>query len=217
MNASHLTETQRIFFPGWLLASQLRTGQAVSDGEALYRRACQLIEEAQVALTAAGFSDSHRDTMVYALCALLDESVLNRGATDDGYHTWHRDPLQARFFATLNAGEELWQRIRDLLNEPAADPAVLTCLYRTLQLGFTGRYRSTNDDQRKTVMRALAQKAAVFSLSEPTPLLVKTGSLSRGRLLYWSGWIAGSVALAALWLFFSSSLTELVSQTIRPG
>jgi type VI secretion system protein ImpK len=30
---------------------------------------------------------------------------MNRGTTDDGYLTWRRDPLQAHFFGTLNAGE----------------------------------------------------------------------------------------------------------------
>ncbi|MDF7681804.1 type VI secretion system protein TssL, short form [Enterobacteriaceae bacterium ESL0689] len=217
MKSSLFKETERIFSPGWRMVTQLRIGQPIHDGEALYRRACELVEKARVALSAAGFSDSHRDIMVYALCALLDESVMNRGTTDDGYLTWHRDPLQARFFGTLNAGEELWQRIGDLLNEPAADPVVLTCLYRTLQLGFTGRYRTENNDQREATMRALAQKVPVLDLSQSTPVAVRTRHLSHGRGLYWSGWIASVIALAALWLFLSSSLTELVSQTINPG
>lgn len=80
--------------------------------------------------------------MLYAYCALLDESVLNRASQDDGYRRWRKDPLQARFFSTLNAGEELWERIRQLLREPTADAAVLTCFYRTLQLGFVGQYRA---------------------------------------------------------------------------
>lgn len=67
--------------------------------------------------------------MLYAYCALLDESVLNRASQDDGYRKWRKDPLQARFFSTLNAGEELWERIRQLLREPTADAAVLTCFF----------------------------------------------------------------------------------------
>ncbi len=45
-------------------------------------------------------------------------------------------------FSTLSAGEELWERIRQLLREPTADAAVLTCFFRTLQLGFVGQYRA---------------------------------------------------------------------------
>lgn len=96
--------------------------------------------------------------MLYAYCALMDESVLNRDKQDDGYRQWRKDPLQARFFRTLNAGEELWERIRTALREPAPDVAVLTCLYRTLQLGFTGQYRTQDDERREDVVRALGER-----------------------------------------------------------
>lgn len=217
MNTSSLSQTERIFYPGWLMASQLRGGQEVRDGEGLYRRACSLVQEARSALTDAGFSDLSRDHMVYALCALLDESVMNRGTTDEGYLTWRRDPLQARFFGTLNAGEELWERIRNLLREPAPDTAVLTCMYRTLQLGFVGQYRAQDDEHREDVVRALGERVPAFALSQDAPVVVRTSHLRSGRRLYWLSWIIGAAALAALWFVLSSSLTELVSQTIRPG
>ncbi|MXF09184.1 DotU family type IV/VI secretion system protein, partial [Escherichia coli] len=41
--------------------------------------------------------------------------------------------------------------------------------------------------------------------------------LRSGRRGYWLSWVVAAVALAALWFFLSSSLTELVSQTVRPG
>lgn len=217
MNTSSLSQTERIFYPGWLMASQLRGGQEVRDGEGLYRRACSLVQEARSALTDAGFSDFSRDHMVYALCALLDESVMNRGTTDEGYLTWRRDPLQARFFGTLNAGEELWERIRNLLKEPAPDTAVLTCMYRTLQLGFVGQYRAQDDERREDVVRALGERVPAFALSQDAPVVVRAPHLRSGRQLYWLSWIIGAAALAALWFVLSSSLTELVSQTIRPG
>lgn len=217
MNTSSLSQTERIFYPGWLMASQLRGGQEVRDGEGFYRRACSLVQEARSALTDAGFSDLSRDHMLYALCALLDESVMNRGTTDEGYLTWRRDPLQARFFGTLNAGEELWERIRNLLKEPAPDTAVLTCMYRTLQLGFVGQYRAQDDEHREDVVRALGERVPAFALSQDAPVVVRASRLRSGRRLYWLSWIIGAAALAALWFVLSSSLTELVSQTIRPG
>ena len=99
------------------MVSQLRCGQPVTDGEALYRQACRWVTEAREALTAGGVSEASAEQMLYAYCALLDESVLNRASQDDGYRRWRKDPLQARFFSTLNAGEELWERIRQLLRE----------------------------------------------------------------------------------------------------
>lgn len=217
MNRSEMRQIERVFYPGWLMASQLRGGQEVRDGEGLYRRACRLIQEAITALTEAGYSDISRDQMVYALCALIDESVLNRGSTDDGYLIWRRDPLQAHFFGTLNAGEELWERIRNLLKETAPNIAVLTCMYRTLQLGFVGQYRAEDDERREDVVRALGERVPAFTLSQDAPIVARTSHLRSGRRLYWLSWIVGAVALAALWFFLSSSLAELVSQTVRPG
>lgn len=217
MNKSSLSQIERIFYPGWLLASQLRGGQEVREGEKLYRRACRLVQDARTALTEAGYSDISRDHMVYALCALLDESVLNRGTPDDGYLAWRRDPLQAHFFSTLNAGEELWERIRHLLKETAPDAAVLTCLYRTLQLGFVGQYRAQDDERREDVVRALGERVPPFTLTQDAPIVVRASRLRSGRRGYWLFWAVGAAVLAALWFFLSSSLTELVSQTVRPG
>ncbi|MBB1199841.1 DotU family type IV/VI secretion system protein [Enterobacteriaceae bacterium 89] len=216
MNKAELSQIERIFYPGWLMASQLRGGQEVRDGEGLYRRACRLVQDARTALREAGYSDARCDDMVYALCALLDESVMNRGSTDDGYLTWRRDPLQAHFFGTLNAGEELWERIRNLLKETAPDAAVLTCLYRTLQLGFVGQYRAQDDERREDVVRALGERVPAFQLAQEAPIIVRASRLRSGRRWFWLSWIAGALVLIGLWFFLSSSLTDLVSQIVRP-
>lgn len=217
MNKSERSQIERIFYPGWLMASQLRGGQEVRDGESLYRRACHLVQDAQSMLSNAGYSEISRDHMVYALCALLDESVLNRGTSDDGYLTWRRDPLQAHFFGTLNAGEEIWERIRNLLKETVPDAAVLTCLYRTLQLGFVGQYRATDDERREDIVRALEERVPAFTLAQDAPIVARASRLRSGRSLYWLSWVAGAVALAALWFFLSSSLAGLVGHTAGLG
>lgn len=166
MNTSESDLINKTFYPGWLMVSQLRCGQPVTDGEALYRQACRWVTEAREALTAGGVSEASAEQMLYAYCALLDESVLNRASQDDGYRRWRKDPLQARFFSTLNAGEELWERIRQLLREPTADAAVLTCFFRTLQLGFVGQYRAEDDERREDVAQALGARVPPFSLTQ---------------------------------------------------
>ncbi|MCA6963875.1 type VI secretion system protein TssL, short form, partial [Pectobacterium odoriferum] len=181
MNKSELSQIERIFYPGWLMASQLRGGQEVRDGEGLYRWACRLVQEARAALTEAGYSDISRDHMVYALCALLDESVMNRGTTDDGYLAWRRDPLQAHFLGTLNAGEELCERTRNLLKETAPDAAVLTCMCRTLQLGFVGQYRDQDDERREDIVRALAERVPAFTLVQDAPIVARHHRQNRSR------------------------------------
>lgn len=94
MNLNNLDLINKTFYPGWLMVSQLRSGQEIQDGDALYRRACRWVAEAREALTDGGYSAASCERMLYAYCAQLDESVLNRDRQDDGYRKWRRDPLQ---------------------------------------------------------------------------------------------------------------------------
>ncbi|WP_193130075.1 DotU/TssL family secretion system protein [Enterobacter hormaechei] len=188
MNDADIDLINKTFYPGWLMVSQLRSGQEVKDGEALYRRACRWVNAARESLNEAGFSTTSCDHMLYAYCALMDESVLNRDKQDDGYRQWRKDPLQARFFRTLNAGEELWERIRTALREPAPD-----------------------------VVRALSERVPPFALTQETPVVVRASRLRSGRRMYWLGWVAGVVVLAALWFTFSSVLSQMVAQIAGQG
>ncbi|MDS7912763.1 type VI secretion system protein TssL, short form [Klebsiella pasteurii] len=217
MNTPDIDLINKTFYPGWLMVSQLRCGQEINDGEVLYRRACRWVNEARESLTQAGYSETSCERMLYAYCALLDESVLNRDKQDDGYRKWRKDPLQARFFSTLNAGEELWERIRAILREAAPDTAVLTCLYRTLQLGFVGQYRAQDDERREDVVRALSERVPPFTLTQETPVVVRASRLRSGRRMYWLGWAAGVAVLAALWFTFSSVLSQMVAQITGRG
>jgi type VI secretion system protein ImpK len=204
--------TDEVFYPGWLMVSQLRNGQEIKDGEALYCRACEWIDGAREALSRAGFSEISCDHMLYTQCALLDESVLNRQKQDSGYEKWLKNPLQARYFNTLNAGEELWERIRTVLQEPAPDVAVLTCFYRALMLGFVGRYREQGDEHREDVVRRLSLLVPPFTSSQDAPVVSHSPRLRSGRRSYWASWAMGVGILAALWLTLSTRLTYLVSQ-----
>ncbi|GHK50695.1 hypothetical protein KPZU09_04310 [Klebsiella pneumoniae] len=103
MNTSESDLINKTFYPGWLMVSQLRCGQPVTDGEALYRRLSMGDRGARGA-DGGGVSEASAEQMLYA-CALLDESVLNRASQDDGYRRWRKDPLQARFSALSAPGK----------------------------------------------------------------------------------------------------------------
>lgn len=207
----------QMFYPGWLMVSQLRAGQEVTDGGALYRRTCEWLDNWRKQLGEQGVSHASVEHMLYTLCALFDESVLNRGKQDDGYATWLKNPLQAKYFNTLNAGEELWERIRTVLAQPAPDSAVLTCFSRALTLGFVGRYRQQADERREDIVRDLNQRVAPFTLSEEAPVVVRAGGLRSGRRFYWLSWGVGIVLLGAIWFLLSNTLAQMVSSIAGAG
>jgi type IV / VI secretion system protein, DotU family len=217
MNENTTCGIDRLFWPGWLMVSQLRNGQEIKDGKALYRRTCEWLEGWRSQLEEQGMPQTSVDHMLYTLCALFDESVMNREKQDDGYLTWLANPLQAKYFNTLNAGEELWERIRTVLQEPSPDSAVLTCFSRALTLGFVGRYRQQADERREDVVRNLNQRVPPFTLMEEAPIIARAGRLRSGRRFYWFSWIAGIVMLGAVWFLLSSSLQQMVSSITGAG
>lgn len=106
----------------WLLVVSLRNGAVAEQGEALYQRGVALVEQTRQHLTETGMSTENIEHIAYAQCVLLDETVLGRPESDNGYEFWMRTPLQARFFNTLQGGELLYQRMRQVVQQPAPNP-----------------------------------------------------------------------------------------------
>ncbi|TQI81197.1 type VI secretion system protein ImpK [Serratia fonticola] len=205
-----------IFHDTWLMVCQLRNGVPAQDGQALYRKACAQIDAARQALEAAGVAAPAAEHMLYAQCALLDETVMGRQAQDSGYSEWLKSPLQARYFNTLSAGELLWERIRTVLHDPVPDRNVLTCFHRVLLLGFSGRYREDGNQRREDVLAALARQVPPFTLPTKDALIVRPSArrYRSGRSTLWWRWLALVVVLAGLWWGLDTALQQLVHQRL---
>ena len=110
--------------------------------------------------------------ITYAQCALLDKTVLSRSGMDDGQAIWMKNPLQSHFFNTLQAGELLYERMKQVLQEPAPAQAVLTCFHRVLLLGFRGRYQDPAAPERDQLISTLnGQVAPPFGVLPETAVL----------------------------------------------
>lgn len=199
----------------WLMVVALRNGAVAEQGEALYQKGVELVEQARKRLTEAGYGQETVDQVSYAQCALLDETVLNRPQLDNGYDIWMRTPLQARFFNTLQAGEVLYERIRQSLQQPGTDPLLLTCLHRVLMMGFEGRYRNQPQQERQALLDALAQKVGPFTVQAGgEPLLVNARREGSGlryfrSLWFWCG--LAVLAVAGVWFGLHYQLQQLLS------
>lgn len=214
--ANSSINVDEIFHGTWLMVCQLRNGAPAQDGQALYRKACAQIESARQALEAAGASSQAIEHMLYAQSALLDETVMGRQAQDSGYSEWLKSPLQTRYFNTLSAGEQLWERIRTVLHDPAPDRAVLTCFHRVLLLGFNGRYREEGNQRREDVLAALSRQVPPFVLPESDALIVRPPArrYRSGRRTLWWRWLLMVVLLAGLWWGLDTALQQLVQRTL---
>lgn len=206
-----------LFADTWLMVCQLRQGAEITDGKAFYRCVCEHIDKTRQQLVEKGYSQSAIENMLYAQCALIDESVMNRTERDDGYLQWIQSPLQAKYFNTLEAGDKLWDRLRDLLNEPAPNNDVLICFHRVITLGFVGKYRQTDAPEREQIIELLNTQLPAYALSSDLPLVMKPKHRMNRRHIYWLGWFGGIVVIAMLWWGFSVSLENLLQQWVIQG
>ncbi|NMP29886.1 DotU family type IV/VI secretion system protein [Rahnella sp. SAP-1] len=207
---------EQLLYPTWLWVGQLRNGWQIGDSHGFYRKTCELIEHTQSGLGKLGLADSDIEHIVYAQCALLDSTVMNRKSQDIGYQEWLNTPLQVKFFKTLGAGENLWQRIRGVLREPSANPYVLACFHRVLLLGFSGQYREEDAPDRAAVIKDLALRVPPYSLSLDAPNIVQTVGRKAPHWmssLTWRGLLAAGILLM-LWWSLDHQLQSLMQQLL---
>ncbi|MBV7584606.1 type VI secretion system protein TssL, short form [Pseudomonas sp. PDM33] len=201
----------------YLLVVELQQGAAAKNGEALWKHCAAQVESCRNSLIEAGMSQRAINQICYAQCALLDEMVL-RKASEETRAVWSAKPLQAHFFNRHQAGEQLYEDMREALAEPAPDLRVLTCYQRVLMLGFLGRYGQQDHPERERLLNALNEQVKPFGAAGKVPLLIRA---SGGGWRRWLGepWLhltAAVVLLVGLWLVLQRLLVDTVA-ALLPG
>lgn len=200
----------------WLTVTALRHGAKLTEGEGdtLWRHCVDNLEQSQSTLEHHEVSESSRQHILYALCALLDETAKGREGEDDACIVWYDRPLEVKYFGTMTAGDTLYERMRQVLREPAPDPLVLTCFQRVLVLGFKGSAASLTDPARERLVQALTGRVPAFDVAQHQPVLatVPTRSGLREWLRHWPVCIGlSAILVAGLWLGLDRWLDRLVA------
>lgn len=117
--------------------------QIASDAESFRTRIKQVLAAAEQEAKAAGYSGDYARYALFALIALLDETILNCG--QPMFANWSLKPLQQEVFGVHMAGELFFQYLQQLLTMPdTPDLADLIEVYNLcLLLGFKGRYAAS--------------------------------------------------------------------------
>lgn len=200
----------------YLLIVELRHGASAPDSDALWDTCTRQVVAVRDGLKHAGVSQRSVDFISHAQCALLDEAVL--GCADaDARAKWTHEPLQAHYFGRHQAGQFLYEEMREVLHEPAPDLCVLTVYHRVLMLGFLGRYKEVTHPERQQLVAALAAQVAPLSVHQALPTWID----ARGRqpLPAWLReplvhLLGAGLLLAGLWWLLDSHLAELVAALV---
>ena len=143
-----------------LVVVELKAKAKIPSGHKLYEHCKEQIKNVRDALYNAQYKQDVIDDISYALCALLDETVLlyqKDNPSDQGYDEWLGEPLQVIYFNTNNAGYDLFEKIRGRLKDDKKEEIVLSCFDRVLGLGFQGCYLGKAQMEREHLILALRE------------------------------------------------------------
>ena len=121
------------------LVAQLRGSTTHADVNSLHTHVAQEIRNFESGARALGLSPETVLAARYALCSLLDETVLSTPGGADS--AWANQTLLIEFHKEAWGGEKYFQILERLLQEPARNLDLLEFMYLCLALGFEGKYR----------------------------------------------------------------------------
>lgn len=116
--------------------------QHVSDAASFRAHLLNAVRIAEEESRKAGYSQEDTRLAVFAVVAMLDESILN--SNNPAFQDWSRRPLQEEMFGTFVAGEIFFNGVDRLQgrDDSLALADLLEVYYLCLLLGYGGRYSS---------------------------------------------------------------------------
>ena len=181
------------------LLARLRNTARQPDAGDLRDRAASAMQTFEDKARAAGVQPEQLRPAHYALCASIDDVVVNTpwGATSG----WAANSLAATFHADVRSNDRFFDMLKRLRENPANFLPLLELIYFCLSLGFMGRYRhepggaAEIERLREEVFELLASQRATMEpqLSPRWAGVSAPYRPARGRIPLW---VIGAVALA---------------------
>jgi type VI secretion system protein ImpK len=148
------------------MVARLRSGKvALRDSAAFRIQVRKALQQAEYSAQALGYAQEEIRMASFATIALLDETILN--SSNPAFRDWAQKPLMLDLYGTLNAGEDFFKHMRDIMKrgESRSTIDLLEVYVLCLALGFRGRYSSGSEEQLRvfrdpTVERILRSRGA---------------------------------------------------------
>jgi type VI secretion system protein ImpK len=185
----------------FLIIIRMREAEDLGDPAALRKLINYYIDLFQKNCATLKFSQSSIDEAKYVLIALMDETVLSVPGACRDY--WISRPMQLDYFGDNIAGQEFYNKLQNLLLQTEGKKDVLEVCYLCLALGFEGKYKIGNPEERLAIMDDLGRKlrrTRIRVSSELSPHGKRTESSvqkRRGTFLF-PLWLTGVICAAAV-------------------
>lgn len=121
------------------LLGRLRTTMSAPNVDDLRERTVRQLRQFEASAREAGVPNEQLRPAHYALCASIDDVVLNTPWGSQG--GWAARSMVSSFHQEVRSGERFFRILEDLKVTPATYLPVLELMYYCLSLGFLGQYR----------------------------------------------------------------------------
>lgn len=196
------------------LMARLRNTANPPDSGDLYQRTVRQIKVFEQEARDKGVPMEQLRPAHYALCASLDDIVLNTPWGSSG--TWSERSLVSTFHQEVRSGERFFDVLKQMCSNPGRFLPVIKLMYLCLSLGFIGQYRLSrrglgdiNRIREETyAVIAHQQMAAEPDLAPHTKGVNAPYRPVRFTVPIWVTAAAGLGIVAALFLWFSIDLNS---------
>lgn len=197
------------------LCVRLRGTTSQPDIEGLWRRVSQALQEFERRALAEGATPEQERAARYALCAMVDDVVLN---TPWGANSiWAARSMVSTFYGEVSGGERFYAILQHLETNPGTNLNVLELFYLCLSLGFEGKFRveargaNRHVQVREDVFRTVRNQRGEFE-RELSPHWQGTGVAYSPFASALPVWVAG-MAAAVLLVAVYAALAILLNRT----
>ncbi|HZE47600.1 MAG TPA: type IVB secretion system protein IcmH/DotU, partial [Xanthobacteraceae bacterium] len=196
------------------LMARLRNTASPPDSGDLYQRTVRQIRVFEQEARDKGVPLEQLRPAHYALCASLDDVVLNTPWGNSG--TWSQRSLVSTFHQEVRSGERFFNVLKQMCDNPGRFLPVIELMYICMSLGFIGQYRLSrrgvgdiNRIREETYAVIVRQrKAAEPDLAPHTKGVNAPYRPARFIVPLWVAAALGLGIIGGLFLWFSISLNS---------
>jgi type VI secretion system protein ImpK len=140
----------------FLIIIRMREADDLGDPASLRKLIMYYLDLFKKNCVTVGISTEAVNEAMYAIVALIDETVLSVSGACRDY--WFSRPLQLDLFGDNIAGEEFYIKLQKVLAQAEKKKDVLEMYYICLSLGYEGKYRIMNPEERTTILEETGRK-----------------------------------------------------------
>ena len=185
----------------FLIIIRMREAEDLGDPSALRKLITYYITLFEKNCKAIGMAEDSIAEAKYAMVALMDETVLSVPGACRDY--WISRPMQLDYFGDNLAGQEFYEKLQKMLLQPEKKKDVLDVYFLCLSLGFEGKYRVFNPEERAIIMDDLGRKIRrtrirVSAELSPHGKRAESSAGLKSKTFFFPLWLSGAIAAAAI-------------------